>query len=172
MFSSMFGAFAMIVICVFVPVILFFWNYQRCSNKVLAYFLDATTGLKPELCKVVDTWALSKDGAYRLDEEMVRNVRYPTGWPRALQQVMPALLYLRGDVQPLDWRTASIDLATRISPREVGALLDSEWLRALVKGVREGTAGGLTKQERIFMFIGAGASALALIMIFVLMTRM
>lgn len=164
-----------LIMCIFIiaaPVILFFWNYQRTANKTLAYFLDETDTLKPELCvNYGDDWLLSKDGAYRTDTAMVRQERYPTGWPKALQQVVPAFLYKRGEMEPLNWKTVKIDPKNHVSAREVGALLEPEWLRALVKGIKEGASGGLTKQERIVLFIGAGAGVFALIMIFVLMTR-
>jgi len=166
------GAIIMCVIILFAPVLMFFWNYQRCAGKTLACFLDETDTLKPELCQNYgDDWLLSRDGAYRTDTSMVRQVRYPFGWPKALQQVMPAFLYKRGEMEPLDWKTVKIDPKNHVSAREVGALLEPEWLRALVKGIKEGASGGLTKQERIVMFIGAGAGVFALIMIFVLMTR-
>jgi hypothetical protein len=167
---SALGPVLMLAIVVFSPMLLFLWNYKRCANKVAAYFLEESTSLKPELCKTYgDDWILSKDGAYRLNTDKTRNVRFPSGWPSMLQQVVPALLYQRGNLDPLDWRT--LNLEKHLSAREVGALLDPEWLRALVKGIREGAGGGLTKIERIVLFVAAGSSVFALIMVFVLMTK-
>ena len=169
----MVGSLFMGVIILVFPVVLFFFNYHRCAGKILGFFLDETDSMKPTLCKGYgDDWLLTKDAAYRTDTDKVRHVRYPFGWPRSLQQDLPAFLYKKGEMEPLDWKTVEIDPSDHVSAREIAALLEPEWLRALVKGVREGTGGGLTKQERMFMFVGAGASVLALILVFVVMSRL
>ncbi len=166
----MLGPLLMLFILVLAPSLLFFLNYRKTSGKVLAFFLEENTRVRPELCSTIgDEWIVSKDGAYRLDSNKTRNVGYPTGWPRALQQVIPSLIYSRGDTEPLDWRKLNIE--DRMSAREIGALLESEWLRALVKGIKEGSGGGMSKMERMVLFVGAGASAFSLVMIFVLLTR-
>jgi hypothetical protein len=165
----------MVGFIIVMPTFLFLFNYQRCAGKTCSFFLDSTDFVKPILCKNYgDDWVIDKkgDSAYRTNTDKVRMVRYPFGWPKALQQVMPGYLYQKGEMEPLDWKTVEIDPKYHVSAREIASLLEPEWLRALLQGVRQsGGGGGLTKQERIFMFVGSGAAVLALILVFIIMTR-
>jgi hypothetical protein len=168
------GAILMMVVVLMLPGVAFLMNYRKCNGRVAAFFLDQTDELKPVLCKKLsETWAITKDGcAYRLSTEKVRQIYWPLGYPRILQLKISGYLYISNETNPLDWKTVELKAGDYVSSKEIGALLEPEWLKALVRGVKEGGASGMSKMERMVMFVGAGAGVASLIMIFVVMTKL
>jgi hypothetical protein len=72
--------------------------------------------------------------AYYIFPERVRFVRFPSGWPIFLQQTVPSVLYERGNGEPLEWT----DLGKRtVSSKEVGAAMEPQWLKNIIKGASE-----------------------------------
>lgn len=162
----------LIIIIVGFPSFMVIYNYKKCKDKSLAFILDEKNVLKPILCKNFgEDFILTKEGAYRVDNSKVRHVGYPMGWPGIFQKSMPSFLYKGDSTEPLDWNTVKIDPKYHVSAREIGSILEPEWIRTLIKGFKEGASGGLSKIERIVLFVGAGAGVCALIFIFVLLTR-
>jgi len=138
----------------------------KCSGRILCWFLEEDISAVPELNKIVEDFIISRDGMYDIEPEKVRLIRYPMGWPRLLQQIIPCVLFERGNALPLDWVRLRGD---RESAREIRAVLDEVWMRNLIKGAKESTTGG--RFEGMLPWLTIGISGVCLLMIFVLMTK-
>ena len=168
------GGTTLLLMMVAIPLMLFFWNYSRSAGKTLCIFLEPDGTYTPQLCPhdsdfVYDT----KTGdAYYIytsstPSNRVRYVRYPTGWPVFLQQVVPSALYERGNGEPLDWK----DTGKRVvSSKEVGAAMEPQWLKNIIKGASE--AQGESRLNRMLPLLSLVAVLLCLVFIFVLMTKL
>ena len=164
----------LMLMMVAIPLMLFFWNYSRCARKTLCIFLEPDGTYTPQLCPhdadfVYDT--KTGDAYYIYTQSTpgnrVRYVRYPTGWPVFLQQVVPSVLYERGNAEPLDWK----DTAKRIvSAKEIGAAMEPQWLKNIIKGASE--AQGEGKLNKMLPLLTVAAVIICMVLIFVLMTKL
>jgi len=149
-----------------IPTALFFYMQWKISGKMLCWFLEDDISAVPELNAIEGDFIMSEDGGYDVEAEKVRLVRYPLGWPRQLQQIVPASLYRRGNAIPLNWVTLE---ARSVSARELAAVLDENWLRNLVKGAREGM--GVSKFEKMIPMLTLAVMGISLLLLFVMFTR-
>ena len=97
-------------------------------------------------------------------------VRYPIGWPSilgAFQQVVTCSLVMRGRSDPLDWENPP---AGALSSKELPVVLDPHWLINLVRGV--GEEGKVGRGEKMLGMISAGASIIALLGVFYLISKL
>jgi len=162
----MIGILVILLMFVGFPTALFFYMQQRVAGKMLCWFLEDDISARPELRPIEGDFIISEEGGYDVEAEKVRLVRYPLGWPRILQQIVPASLYRRGNAIPLNWVTLE---ARSVSARELAAVLDENWLRNLVKGAREGM--GISKFEKILPMLTLATIGICLLLLFVMFTR-
>ena len=126
----------LLLMVVAVLLMVFFWNYARCANKTLCLFLEPDMSVTQALLPHDEDFVYDyKNGnAYLIFEKRIRFVRFPSGWPIFLQQVVPMALYKRGDGEPLEWN----ELGKRtVSSKEVGAAMEPQWLKNIIKGASE-----------------------------------
>jgi len=161
------GIILMLLILVGGASFLLLWNQQRLAGRMLCFFLEEDKSTKPELRKIADDFIESEDGLYDIEPDRVRLIRYPTGWPPPLQQIIPTSLYCRGNARPLDWVTLR---AREVSAKELKAVLDTHWLINLVRGAREG--GGESKVSRILPLLSAALGAICMVLIFIILAKM
>lgn len=162
------GTLMMVLIFLFVPVIIFFWNQQRIAKKVLCLFLEEDRSINQRLLPAQTDFVLDlKMGqAYYIYPDNVRFMRYPAGWPTAIQQVVPVVLYERGNGEPLDW----VHLEKRVvSATEIGAAMEPEWLKNIVRGYRE--TSGETKMQKMLPLLSVALGAICMLLLFVVMTK-
>lgn len=160
------GLLLMVVVILLMPSVLFFYMQWKCAGKMLCFFLEEDKSTRPELTRIEGDFIVSEEGMYDIEPEKIRLMRYPLGWPRFLQQILPAGLYERDNAIPLDWITLE---AATISASELHTVLDKNWLKNLVAGAREGATGG--KFEKMVPMLSLAVSGLVLLMMFILMTK-
>jgi len=156
----------LVLFCVVIPVALFFWNQNRTAGKVLGVMLEEDKSLSIKPYPVRGDFVLIGDEGYYIFPDRVRFMRYPSGWPSPLQQNMPAVLYNRGDGEPLDWNKL---IRRTVSATEVGAAMEPEWLKNIVRGAREGGKGD--KGTKVFLFISIGIGIICLLLLFYMLSR-
>lgn len=150
-----------------VVVVAFFWVRARTSGKLLCVMLESDRTARQYLKKVQGSFVRFPDSNYLVVGDSIRFVRYPTNWPPFLQQTIPSALYNRGDTQPLSWTSAQHQ---GMSANELAAVLEPEWMRAIVKGTQaSGTQGRL---QTMMPMLTLMASALALVLIFYIISRL
>lgn len=155
-----------ILFAVVIPVALFFWNQSRSAGKVLTCILEEDKSLKITLYPIRGDFVLVEDEGYYIFPDRVRLTRYPGGWPKVLQQVVPVVLYNRGDAEPLDWNRL---IKRTVSATEVGSAMEPEWLKNIVRGAREGSKGD--KTQRVFLMVSIGISVICLLLLFYMLSR-
>jgi len=162
------AALLVVVIILAMPSALFFYMQWKCAGKMLCFFLEEDISAVPVLSQMREDFVEGVDGLYDILPERVRLFRYPLGWPRPLQQIVPASLYERGNAVPLDWLKLGHGQYT--SAMELKAVLDPHWLKNLVQGAREGGVAA-SKWEKMIPLLSLAVSVIVLIMMFVLMTK-
>jgi hypothetical protein len=121
------------------PAFMMFWNKARVKGKMLCHMLREDNTLYVSLCQLQDAFVIFNNCAYDIYPKMIRFVAYPQGWPKFLQEMVPAAIYDEKDACPLDW----INMGKReIRSMEVRAALDENWLRKLVKEAANDGAPG------------------------------
>ena len=83
------GPTLMMVMMALLPVAAFFWMRSRTSGKMLCWMMDDDRSAKQKIVKVTGDFVEMDDERYIVNAEAVRLIRYPTGWPNFMQQVMP-----------------------------------------------------------------------------------
>ena len=155
-----------VLFCVVIPVFIFFWNQNRTAGKVLAFILEEDKSVKISLYSIRGDFVLVGDEGYYIFPDRVRLTRYPGGWPTMLQQIVPVVLYNRGDAEPLDWNKL---IKRTVSATEVGSAMEPEWLKNIVRGAREGSKGD--KTQRVFLMVSIGISVICLLLLFYMLSR-
>ena len=155
-----------VLFAVVIPVALFFWNQNRTAGKVLTLILEEDKSLTISPNPIKGDFVLVGDEGYYIFPDRVRFMRYPSGWPKVLQQIMPAVLYNRGDGEPLDWNKL---VRRTVSATEVGAAMEPEWLKNIVRGAREGSKGD--KTQRVFLMVSIGISIVCLLLLFYMLSK-
>ena len=153
------------------PLILQFAIRMRASGKLLCGIVSKDKPLNFKLLKVKGgEFVEQEEDEWLVDTNQVKLVKYPLLWPRILDmftQIVPCSLYMRGRAEPLDWENPSVG---SLSSKELPVILDPHWLGALVKGVTEG--GGISKRERMLLYITAGAAIICMVLVFVVLYKM
>lgn len=144
----------------------------KSSGKILCGIVMKGKPLVFKLKKIVEgEFIVDGTDKWFIREEQVKLVGYPLMWPEALgmfKQTVPCSLYMPGRGEPLDWEDPSTG---SLSSKELSAILDPYWLRALVKGVEE--AGGKpSRGEKILPWLAVGASIACLVLVFVVLAKM
>jgi len=144
------------------------WNKLRTTGKTLCLICEEDKSIKQRLLPgnadfVID---VHYGEAYYIFPERVRLMRFPAGWPSFLQENVPALLVNRGDGEPLDWNNLSKRV---VSALEVGAAMEPQWLKNIVKGVQEGAGG--TKLQRIMPLISVALGVICMLILFYLIVQ-
>lgn len=141
---------------------------QRTANKILCWFLEADKTAIPRLLKKASAEMIIYEGdRYGYEEEVVRWVRYPSGFPAIFQVVIPCILYQRGRYSPLNW----IELGQAgASSKEVGAVLEPHWMANIVRGTREGTPVQ-TRWDRFGPMLTLGIAALTFVMMLFIISK-
>jgi len=161
------GAVIMLMVLAFVPVAGFFWMRSRITGRMLCWIMEDDRSAKQAMLKVAGDFVTIDDERYVVSPEAVRLIRYPSGWPPWMQQVVPCSLYARGNAVPIDWATAT---PTSLSSTELGSILDPNWMRLIVKGTREQGVEGTANKIVTFMSLGLGA--ISVVMIFYLISQL
>tara|TARA_Y100000296_G_C5120244_1_gene230003 strand:+ start:431 stop:967 length:537 start_codon:yes stop_codon:yes gene_type:complete len=161
------GPVIMLLLVALVPVAAFFWMRSRVSGRMLCWIMEEDRSAKQTMLKVQGDFVVVDDERYVVTPEAVRLIRYPSGWPPWMQQIVPCSLYSRGNAAPIDWATST---PTHLSATELGSILDPNWMRLIVRGTKEGgTVGGTS---RIITFATLGMAAVSIVMIFYLISQL
>lgn len=143
------------------------WVRISTSGKMLCFFLEPNRMSKPKLLKTIGDYVYLGKEPYAIDSDCIRYVRYPTGWPSMFQIPVPCSLYEIGRFTPLNWN----DLGEPgVTSREVGAVLDPDWLALIVRGTKEGQIS-TDKNLKLLMMICAAVSIIGMILTFYVITR-
>ncbi len=162
------GILLTIITVVLGPIAVFFWMRVKVNGKILCWVLGEDRTAKPRLCKVAGDYVTIGDDRYLVDADAIRLVRYPTGWPVWLQQVVPACIYVEGNADPIDWVTQQ---PMSRSAKELAAILDPEWLRAIVRGTRESASQAIPGGLKAMVMISAGAAVGGIVLMFYLISK-
>lgn len=145
----------------------------KADHAILTGILEKGRPIEFKMLKIVQGERLrDKEDEWLIVTERCRIAHYPTFFPKflaAFTQVVPCQLVLRGRADPLDWESPEAGV---MSSKELPAILDPHWMVNLVRGVDEGATMGFDKKSKQMIFLAVGASALCLIMIFVVMYRL
>ena len=160
------GPLIMLVFTSLVPIAAFFWLRSRTAGRMLCWVMDEDRSAKQMLLKVKGDFISIDDERYIVSPEVVRLIRYPTGWPKFMQQVVPCSLYSRGNAEPIDWTSA---VPQKLSSIELGSILDPNWMRLIVRGTKEQGVGG---QSRLITFATLGIGAVTVVLMFYVVTKM
>ena len=160
------GPTLMMVMMALLPVAAFFWMRSRTSGKMLCWMMDDDRSAKQKIVKVTGDFVEMDDERYIVNAEAVRLIRYTTGWPNFMQQVMPCALYSRGNANPIDWNDAK---PTSLSSMELGSILDPNWMRLIVRGTKE---QGVTSGNRLITFASLGLGAVSVVVMFYIVTKL
>ena len=123
----------MILTVVLFPLVMMIAIRQRVANKMLCIFLVKDKSLRPKLLPIEGDFVKYDGEAYNVDGDFIRMVRYPLGWPKLFQQVVPSALYMLGTHEQKDWVTVT---GKGVSAREVGVTLQPYWMEQMVSGTR------------------------------------
>jgi len=160
----------LIIIFMSVPLLLQWRVRSQTKGRHLCAILEKDKPLQFKLLKIrKDDFISDKEDEWILNTRLMRLVRYPIGWPQLLypfQQIVGCSLVMRGRTDPLDWESPSTGA---LSSKEIPAILDPHWLINLVKGV--GEEQKIPKGQLMLSYIAVGASVIAVIMLFYLITR-
>jgi len=161
----------LILIFMSFPLILQFAIRAKIKGKHLCCIIEKGRPLSIKLLKIYkDDFVKDKEDEWVLKTDLMKPVDYPIGWPGMLssfQQRVWCSLVMRGRSDPLNWQNPP---AGALSSKELPAVLDPQWLINLVKGVgEEGKAG---KGERMLMYIAVGASVVAVVMMFYVISKL
>ena len=160
------GPMFMIVFMGLLPVAAFFWMRTRTVGRMLCWIMDDDRSAKQSLVKVQGDFVTMDDERYVVHPDAVRLIRYPTGWPNFMQQIMPCALYQRGNAEPINWNTS---VPTHLSSMELGSILDPNWMRLIVRGTKD--QGG-TPANRMITFATLGIGAVSIVIMFYLVTKL
>lgn len=146
--------------------LLFIFVRLRVAGKMLCLMLEEDKSLLPRLYPVQGDFVYVGDEGYYVYPSRVRLVRYPLGWPRFMQEIVPCALYERGNAEPLEW----IELGKRyVSSVEVGAAMEPRWLANVVKGIREAAPSRL---EKMLPLLSVTLGVICMLLMFFLMSKM
>jgi len=137
------------------------------------FFLEKDKSITFNLHKVHGPHVEVGDELYGVSPSRIRFIRFPLSWPSVFQQIVPVSMYQREDYQPLDINSPTDWvklLPSKDSAIEVSAVLEPRWLAAIVRGTKE-NAGEESKLHRMAPILAVGVSAVCLIMIFVVFTK-
>ena len=152
----------LVVIFMSFPLMIQAFVWFRSKGKHLCAILEKGKPLDIRMLQIYkDEFVKDKDDTWILDTTLMKPVDFPIGWPPLLgifQKRVWCSLVQRGRAEPLDWSNPSI---SKLSSKELPDILDPHWLKALVKGIEEGTGG--SKRDRIILYLAAGAGTLSLL---------
>lgn len=111
------------------PVVVIFWNKMRCKGKILGCFARKDKSLDLKLCLLKSSFVIYGDRAYDVYPDYVRVMRFPSGWPSVLQEIVPCGLWDEEDAIQKDWVTLEPPREGSLSLR---AALDENWIKKLV----------------------------------------
>ncbi len=151
------------------PLVLFFIYRVKVAGKILCVILEEDKSVKNRLVKVEGNYISIGDNKYVVNPDAVRLMRYPSGWPIWLQQIVPTCLYRADEVQPLDWTTLEV---VNNSASALAAVMEPDWLKLIVRGTKEGSGEGLTSGSRLLNMLGIGVSVITLVMLFYVISRL
>lgn len=162
--------FMLLIFAMAFPLLLQFYVKSRTKDRHLCAIIEKGKPLTIKLLKISrDDFVRDKGDEWFLKTNLMKPIDYPIGWPKILssfQQSVWCSLLMRGRSDPLDWENPP---AGALSSKELPVVLDPHWLVNLVKGVGEGV--GPSKGEKILAMIAAGASVIALLAVFYLISR-
>ena len=171
--SYIIAGFILLLILMSFPLVLQAWVRGKCKGRILAAIIEKGKPLGFKLLKLDGDMMHDGGDDFLIRDKQVKLVQYPMGFPKVLgsfQQTISCSLYVRGKGEPLDWEDPQVKT---IDSKELRAILDPYWLRALVKGVIEESSGGKKGgSERMMVFLSVGLSAICMILLFVVMTKM
>lgn len=148
---------------VFLPLALVMWNRQKVKGKVLCLFVRKDKSVTMRLCELRNDFVINLDRAYEMYPDFVRVARFPMGWPPALQELVPCVLYDEEDAVPLDWVTIDNRKGRAM---ELKAALDENWLRKLVQEATAETGFNLNWKKMLpIVLIGVGVLGVALLLL-------
>jgi len=158
------GPLIMVMIMSLAPVAAFFWMRSRTTGRMLCWVMEDDRSAKQRLVKVQGDFVNMDDEKYIVHPDAVRLIRYPTGWPGFMQQIMPCALYSRGNAEPINWNSS---VPTHLSSMELGSILDPNWMRLIVKGTKDQT----TPANSIMTIASLGIGGVSVAMIFFLISK-
>lgn len=150
------GPIILALVLIMFPAFLMFWNKARVKGKMLCFMLREDNTVKIALCHLQDAFVIYNNLAYDIYPKVIRLTAFPQGWPKFLQENVPAALYDEKDGCPLDWITMG---KREIRSMEIRQALDENWLRKLVKEAANDGQGGIKfnfKKILPFLLIGVG----------------
>lgn len=170
--SYIIAGFILVVFVIMMPLLIQTWISLKSRGRMMCIFVGGGKPVDFKLIKPDGDLLHYGEHDYIIVGKQIKHVWYPLVWPKILgmfQQSIDCSLYKVGAGQPLDWEDPTLKV---IDSRELKAILDPHWLRALVRGVVEETQGGKKGgSERMMVFLSVGISAVCLILLFVVMTK-
>lgn len=161
----------LVVMLMALPLLIQFNIRGKTKNSHLCVIVEKGKPLSIKLLKFSgDDFVKDGEDGWMLKTNLMKPVAYPIGFPKMLsgfQQAVWCSLVMRGRSDPLDWENPP---AGALSSKELPAILDPHWLVSLVKGVGEESKTG--KYDKPLVMIAAGASVIALLMVFYVISKL
>ncbi len=158
------GIFALFL-TVMIPFMIIIWNKVRCYGKILGYFAKKDKSLDGQLCMLKSSFVIYGDRAFDLYPDYMRMARFPMGWPRIFQELVPCGLWDEEDAIQKDWVTLESPKEGSLSLR---AALDENWIKKLVAEAAAEGGGSRINWRKVFpillLVVGVGGLVVILIM--------
>ena len=155
--ANLIGLGMMVFIMLLMPGLVILWNKSRTKLRVACYILRGDLWLQPQLCELMYDYILFNGKGYELHPKLARLVGFPSGWPKFLQETIPAFLLNEDDGIPLDWINPP---KRKISSTETGTNLDPNIYRLLVQEAgktAEGATGKFNLKKALpFLLVAVG----------------
>lgn len=168
--GNLIGLGIMVFTILLMPGFLILWNKSRTKMKVAAFILRGDIWVETRLCEIMYDYILFRGKGYEVHPTLARLVGFPSGWPKFLQETIPAFLINESDGLPLDWKNLG---QRKLSSTEIGTNLDPNIYRLLVQEAGK-TAEGATGRfnlKKAFPFILISIGILGLLAMLYLKNR-
>lgn len=164
----------LIIIIMAFPLVLQFVINSRVRGKHLGFIIEKGRPLTVKLLKIdADDYVYDGEDHWKLEPKLQKPVDYPVMFPKVLagfQKGVWASLLMRGRHKPLNWEDPLIG---DYSSKEIGKSLDPHLLVNLMGRMGEEGAGvGFKKGEKMLLYMAVGASIIAVVVLFYVITRL
>ncbi len=158
-----------VLVTILLPTLIIMYNRQRVKGKLFCHYLRKDKSIAHVLCELRGAFVIWKMGmysrAYDVYPDMVRLGRYPMGWPKMLQELVPEALYDEDDAIPKDWVNLE---APKEGSMKLHAAQEERWVQKVSHEVSASETGQGFNWRKVLpillLIVGVGGLILVLTM--------